>query len=190
MTQTATNLFDWNAAAVVVAFVALALALWEGFQNRRHNRLSVSPNIILNLDIHFGGQPTIVVLRNAGLGPAQITEMLIATDGEPLKGVNSREFISVLRSVCGGDDLYVGAPPSVMQSGESFSLVSYDNGDRAVSGGRKLRTSGGRKLHTRRPLKRARIDRSPSFKVAPPRGRRPCTEGKSECCCESTWRRV
>ena len=69
---------DW--AIVFIAFIALLLALWEGYQNRRHNILSMKPNL------YFEGHSVIdapigLFLVNGGVGPAIILSSRLCVDG-------------------------------------------------------------------------------------------------------------
>jgi hypothetical protein len=69
---------------LVIAITAIALALWEGLENRRHNRLSVVPRIGAEMDA--GTNPTSEFVRlgieSNGLGPAVVTAFRIYFDGE------------------------------------------------------------------------------------------------------------
>jgi hypothetical protein len=65
----------------VIATSALGLAIWQGLIARRHNKISVSPNLtffttFLDKDPHFS-----VDIKNNGLGTAIITSYEIMLDG-------------------------------------------------------------------------------------------------------------
>ncbi len=68
---------------LVIAFSAIGLAIWEGLENRRHNRLSVQPRI--GADIDAGQDPSTEFVRasieSTGLGPAVINAFRIYFDG-------------------------------------------------------------------------------------------------------------
>ena len=71
---------DWIAAAsMMVAFVAVILALYEGGQNRLHNRLSVKPKILISF--HHNEEGAGYILSNSGLGPAIIKWIEVKVDG-------------------------------------------------------------------------------------------------------------
>ena len=55
-------------AAAVGALAAVGVATWEGYENRRHNRLSVRPQLDLKLEVSSGKAGW--VLSNVGVGPA------------------------------------------------------------------------------------------------------------------------
>ena len=70
---------------LVIAVAAIGLAIWEGAENRRHNRLSVLPR--LGAEINSGREGSSEFIRMAvestGLGPAVIKTFRIYLDGIP-----------------------------------------------------------------------------------------------------------
>ncbi len=73
-----------NVLTIIVAVAAIALSIWEGVENRRHNRLSVLPHLEragLNLN-----EDSVYTMRfaveNTGLGPAVLQNFLVFHDGE------------------------------------------------------------------------------------------------------------
>jgi hypothetical protein len=70
---------------LVIAFSAIGLAIWEGAENRRHNRLSVQPR--LGAEINSGrdnaGEFVRMSVESTGLGPAVIKTFRIYFDGVP-----------------------------------------------------------------------------------------------------------
>lgn len=71
-----------GAAAGIVALAAVGLAVWEGLENRRHNRLSVVPNVDAARDFDMREQTFSFGLLSSGLGPALIRDLRIYLDGE------------------------------------------------------------------------------------------------------------
>lgn len=89
-----------NYATLLVAVSAVALSVWQGYEMRQHNRLSVLPNLDVTgtrlvLDeggqVQYGGTPETMtersyVLRvgveNTGLGPAVFEKALVYRAGE------------------------------------------------------------------------------------------------------------
>ena len=69
---------DW--AIVFIALIALLLALWEGYQNRRHNKLSMKPNLYFEGHL-VRGEPIGLFLVNGGVGPAIILSARLWLDG-------------------------------------------------------------------------------------------------------------
>lgn len=69
---------------LVIALTAIGLAVWEGLENRRHNRLSVQPRIGGDIQPGSDGQREFLRLgiENNGLGPAVLTAYRVYIDGE------------------------------------------------------------------------------------------------------------
>ena len=78
------DFFRWIAksGAGIVAVAAVGLAVWEGFENRRHNRLSVVPNIDAVRDFDMLAQTFALGLVSSGLGPAVVQDVRLYLDGE------------------------------------------------------------------------------------------------------------
>jgi hypothetical protein len=68
---------------LIIALAAIGLAIWEGAENRRHNRLSVQPRLAGAIDAGRDGSAEYVrmTIENAGLGPAVIKTFRIYWDG-------------------------------------------------------------------------------------------------------------
>lgn len=68
---------------LVIALAAIALAIWEGAENRRHNRLSVQPRIgaAINSGRDSGGEFARMTIESTGLGPAVIGAFRVYLDG-------------------------------------------------------------------------------------------------------------
>ncbi|MDF2182208.1 hypothetical protein [Neptuniibacter sp. CAU 1671] len=72
--------------STIIAMTALAVAIYEGRSNRKHNRLSMKPAIVLETSSE-SSPPTInVSIVNAGLGPAEITKVQFFKHGKELSG--------------------------------------------------------------------------------------------------------
>ena len=76
-------------AAVVTAFVALAVGVWQVSETRRHNRLSVRPLLDFRTQVEMRSLDSAVVgfyITNRGLGLAEVENMGIEVaprSGEP-----------------------------------------------------------------------------------------------------------
>ena len=64
----------------LLAVAAIALAAWEGIENRQHNHLSVAPR--LNGSVGLSREAVSLGLSSNGLGPAVIKEFRIYLDGK------------------------------------------------------------------------------------------------------------
>lgn len=88
-----------NVLTVVVALAAIGLSVWEGLENRRHNRLSVLPHLKpIEADLRSAtpieheyfllpsGMDSLsavsYALENSGLGPAVLKNVLVFRDSE------------------------------------------------------------------------------------------------------------
>lgn len=73
-------------ASATIALAALWLSIFEGRQNRKHLRLSLKPELVL--DTAKKDHPTIAsaAFINAGLGPARIIKMRVFVSGEEVNG--------------------------------------------------------------------------------------------------------
>lgn len=83
-------------AAIIVAVAAIAVSLWQGIDNRRHNRLSVKPK----LQIVFRADPqgdAEIILRNDGLGPASIRNFEVKLDNKLLDKVSLSAIFELVR---------------------------------------------------------------------------------------------
>ena len=68
---------------LLIAVAAIGLAIWEGAENRRHNRLSVLPRLgaEINSGRESGTEYVRMSVESTGLGPAVITAFRIYLDG-------------------------------------------------------------------------------------------------------------
>lgn len=74
-----------SALTLVIALVAIGLAIWEGAENRRHNRLSVLPRLGAEINSGRDGDTEYIrmAVESTGLGPAVIKSFRIYLDGAP-----------------------------------------------------------------------------------------------------------
>jgi hypothetical protein len=76
--------------AVAIAFISLGLSIWQGYENRRHNRLSVKPKLTFDFFKAINDPQIGLVLSNKGTGPALITSWKIIVNDRPV----DQEFAS------------------------------------------------------------------------------------------------
>ena len=67
-------------SAMLIALVGLGLSLWEGFENRGHNRLSVRPK--MTFSYFYDDKEVWYELQNRGLGPAVIKWFEVRINGQ------------------------------------------------------------------------------------------------------------
>jgi hypothetical protein len=70
-------------AGIIIALLAFFATFWQAYISRRHNRLSVIPNLTTwtHQDDHEDGHHLSVDLLNNGVGPANIKEFKVYVDG-------------------------------------------------------------------------------------------------------------
>jgi hypothetical protein len=66
---------------IVVSISAISLTIFQAMATRRHMRLSVQPRLDWTVQVQRGGAVT-YSLTNDGFGPAVLTELALAVDGE------------------------------------------------------------------------------------------------------------
>lgn len=67
-------------AGTIIALGVAITTIWQGFLNRRHNRLSVKPILIITR-ITVTGEKADILLKNTGIGPAIICHIKFFVDG-------------------------------------------------------------------------------------------------------------
>lgn len=69
-------------ATVVIAVAAVVVGVWQSLAARKHNRLSVRPLLVLEVNC----DPTLrgfgVWIANKGVGPARVTDFRVLVDGK------------------------------------------------------------------------------------------------------------
>jgi hypothetical protein len=89
---------------LVIAVAAIGLAIWEGAENRRHNRLSVQPRLAGAVDAgrESAAEYVRMTVENTGLGPAVVKTFRIYWDGVPrdtIKPSSSTQWQTVIEAV-------------------------------------------------------------------------------------------
>lgn len=87
--------WDWlgNNAGAVIASMALFVAAWEAYSSRRHNRLSVRPELMQHSEASVDDRLFRLIVTNAGLGPARILSFGFAYQKKSFK-------ITIPQDVC------------------------------------------------------------------------------------------
>jgi hypothetical protein len=138
--------FIVEASIAVIALAALGVAVWEGWENRKHNRLSVKPYscfyVGLPPSLH---EPPGLTLKNNGAGPAIITHFEILVDGVPIEGTGFSKWKRALELVgLSPDWVYCRYPEAgtSLAAGESLALLICEPGsastDKQATLGRAL----------------------------------------------------
>tara|TARA_R110002051_G_scaffold181774_1_gene251293 strand:+ start:66439 stop:66885 length:447 start_codon:yes stop_codon:yes gene_type:complete len=109
-------------AAMFTAFMALIVSIYEGYEIRKHNRLSVRPHLITEINIKGVRQESIII-KNGGLGPAIIKEFEIFANGKKMKFWNDAMNEIKLTKFSSLTNLAEG---DVIKSGERLPIVVLD----------------------------------------------------------------
>ena len=119
-------------AATVTAVAALSIAVWDNVQTRSYNRVSVQPHLVIEFAKHQGptGDSGTLVLRNEGIGPAQIegiTIQLVDREGtarsygswnEARSAIRAENLLALCESFDSSCDIY---RPSIVVPSALFS---------------------------------------------------------------------
>ena len=113
---------DWIAlSAMIVAVFALFVTIWDSYQSRKHNRLSVKPFLGIGVDIHEKVEFT---LSNQGIGPAVIKEFSVYFDGKLLsKNPRADIYRDLLEGSIGKYKFHIPFEGACIKEGAEKSLL-------------------------------------------------------------------
>ncbi len=112
-------------SAIVIAVASISISVWQGLETKKHNRLSVRPN----LEIYFtrGSESTGFLLINTGLGPAMIKDNAIWCDGVERRDLSANDLPEILEMT----DVTMSFGPTgrgaSLQAGEQRDLIMFRN---------------------------------------------------------------
>lgn len=120
-------------AGVVVAIIAVIIACWNAYIQRKHARLSVTPHI----DLSYGEttkDPLGLFMTNNGLGPARIKEFSVFVGNELVKpnylGIWSAAFHKFNQiAPCEANDVTAG---QMLRAGDTLLLVKIGHVNESV----------------------------------------------------------
>lgn len=119
-------------ASVVVATCALAITIWQGRQNHKHNKLSVKPLLTTSEGFEEVGRNkfiTTVEVLNTGFGPAIIKDFILIYDGQEVSKNNCQSYQELLDKIA--KPLHVNhywfAPESSMPAEDVQELLSFEH---------------------------------------------------------------
>ncbi|MEL6789240.1 MAG: hypothetical protein AAGL18_01255 [Pseudomonadota bacterium] len=110
--------------ALVVSCLALAVSILEVSTIRTHQRSSVWPFVSIEQDYSSGGYA--IALRNKGIGPARMDEVIMTLDGKPYGELDRLILDAVGKEDAFSYDVYSGRNPanSVIAAGSAVTLFS------------------------------------------------------------------
>ena len=124
--------FVVSLAAVTTALAAVGVAVWQGVENRRHNRRSVQP-YLTHYQIFSATRPCAgVELSNNGVGPAIITRFEVLVDGAVMEDDGSKGWCKALELLGLETDWTVFHwldPGDAVRVGESLWLLAIPEND-------------------------------------------------------------
>ncbi len=113
---------------IFIALVALFLSMWQAYQYRKHNQLSVRPFIQLISEMAGGEPANGILVNNAGFGPAIIKDFRIYVDGQLINDddnncgwTNAVRLLHLKRSPV---EHFCLAKGGFIKSGETYPLLS------------------------------------------------------------------
>ena len=109
-------------SAIFTAFLALMVSIYEGYEIRKHNRLSVRPHL-QNAVERTGRIYYSIGLKNGGLGPAIIEDFQILANGKEMEFWKDAMDEIELSKFSSLSTLKIG---DVINSGEVVNLVVLD----------------------------------------------------------------
>lgn len=91
-----------NVLTILVALAAIGLSVWQGYEFRMHNRLSVLPQLEPSMStINVPGDTMFVryEVANTGLGPAVLANVVVFYDGERIYDTQAMEAHLSFRAI-------------------------------------------------------------------------------------------
>lgn len=119
-----------SSLAIFIAMTALMISVWQGCEQRRHNRLSVRPLLDFQTVGHNNTQS--IQLANNGLGPAIVQGFYIDVDGQRLDGnqVNPWKQVIANRFLQGKySEMYYFSSSSIIKPEQTYHLFTWMPGD-------------------------------------------------------------
>ena len=72
----------------IIALCALIFAIWQGYETRKHNKLTYRPHLTTWQFYNSEKRLYSLTLKNNGLGPALIQSFIVKVDGKELSKEN------------------------------------------------------------------------------------------------------
>lgn len=71
-----------SVSAIIIALVSIIVAIWQGVETRKHNRLSVQPRLDLAYSLDYDNGLAKFTIKNNGLGPAIFDNASASINGD------------------------------------------------------------------------------------------------------------
>ena len=111
--------------AIFIALMALFISIWQGCEERRHNRLSVTP--ILTFDNISHNRSKTIKLKNVGLGPARILSFEIMEGDAVYSAENGNPWnkLSFIKNI-GFSEMYYFDYGAVIKPDQSYNILTWN----------------------------------------------------------------
>jgi hypothetical protein len=95
------TIWDWvgRNAGAITALVALFVAAWSAYSSRRHNRLSVRPELMQYTNASETDLSFRLGVRNSGLGPARILSFGITHQNQLIQAKSLKDLHAFLSAL-------------------------------------------------------------------------------------------
>ena len=116
-------------AAVFIAVLSMAGTFWQAVLTRRHNRLSVRPQLDY-VASHYPDKPISLTIVNNGLGTAVVKRMRISFQGEDCPLLNTDMPKRIIDELMQRDlraNVTVLGPNSPIAAGGNLAVVIFPN---------------------------------------------------------------
>lgn len=114
-------------ASGVIALLALFATLYQSHLSRKHNRLSIRPHLAVHGE--EGDDFTFtVIIRNDGLGPASIEDLIIYRDGKKINANGEHLITKAFEGIdkCELKSLEAISPPFILPANQAIKLATIE----------------------------------------------------------------
>ena len=119
-----------SSSAMLVGFSSLVIALYQTHLMRESARASVLPYLMIAINSDSDG--AYMTLRNAGLGPAVINDVVVSHQGRAIKGDAFDYYLTVRPGAKSDHALSVDKimPGRLIPAGEGIRMIGMGGGER------------------------------------------------------------
>ncbi len=130
-------------STIFIACTAVGISIWQGWETRRHNKLSVKPILEIHTSTTEAAPLLGVWVENCGTGPAIIKDMIVYFDGQPIKVDSKEKAENIYRSaIILIDKVGLWHPHgsgAVLKQGGKANIISYAKENWTIDGKEKFK---------------------------------------------------
>ncbi len=110
-------------SAIVVAIASMVISVWQGIENRHHNRLTVTPK--LGISFSMTDKKVGIVITNNGLGPAIMTKRTLKYKGKEIDDYQQEDIINVVKylKMSGNLNFAILNNDEILSAGTEYPLL-------------------------------------------------------------------